>query len=240
MQRQSLFADDPWPDIHEELKFHFYKWKDTFVTAGCNPGLITNVLGKHMIENYDNLYQSFIRLPTDRRQNISNLWELFCLSGEKIAFLYLTNFKKLTKNTRNASGENALHYAALSTNPSQIYRALELGIPWNSTSDNHFNLLHFATLSGKVNQVNNVLGFEEKFKEKLPRVADNGINVFHLAALTGCVEIIELCKDLVEDLQACDNQGLNALDYARISNNEAAIAKLTALGLVDHRPYLSV
>ncbi|OGT35187.1 MAG: hypothetical protein A3F11_01925 [Gammaproteobacteria bacterium RIFCSPHIGHO2_12_FULL_37_14] len=233
MGYQSFFAN-PMKLIHDELLF-FIHWKNEFIAAGCNSALIAKVLKTNRIEHYQQLFRIFTRLPPDIRKGMLYQWELFCLSGEKQSFYYAKQFCGLTQTKRNLLGMNALHYAALSGNPEQIYRALELGIIWNSKSFNQCNILHFAILSGELKQIIKVLELEDTQHVKLSRTIEKNRNVFHLAAFTGIIELINFTKDLINNIHEKDDDGLNALDYARASNEINAIEHLAMMGLSsDH------
>ena len=237
-------------NMQEEMHF-FFQWRNRFVEGGCNATLITQILKKKQIDHYDLLYQAFIHLPKSMRKKLTQEWELFCLSGEERAFCYAVRELKLNHKTHNRYGENALHYAALSNNPNQIYRALKLGIAWNSESHDHCNILHFSVFSRELKQLQTVLALETNMREALSRHIKEDRNIFHFAAFTGIVEIMELVKNLVDDIHAEDIDGFNALDYARanyievknteqvevmqIKNAELAIQSLSKMGLTSDR-----
>lgn len=211
--------------------------KNTATDTGVDTDFIDVVVKSGSISNYENLYHVYNNLLPAVRQGITEAWQLLCLSGEPEAFNYAVENLNMTKDTVGKWGDNPLHFSALSGNPAQINKALNLGIMWNSEVHNHANILHFAFLSKSPDQVNKVLELEKEHHEKLPTTFKKDRNVLHLAAISGKIDVLDLALELVKDedrklnLDAKDIYDFNALNYAVKKGNQRVIKKLKELGL---------
>src|SRR5690348_9502577 len=61
-------------------------WNEKFIDAGCNKELIDYVMKEKIILDYENLFNTFSKLPPNFKNAIQYPWQLYCLSGEKEAF----------------------------------------------------------------------------------------------------------------------------------------------------------
>ena len=108
--------------------------------------LLKDEKGRPLINNWQALYRSCILLPQSLLDDITQVWQLACLSGSIQAFRGLP-----LDNTRLESEMGCLptHYVALSGNMS-FYRILvyEFKIPAMRCNNNGANELHYAASAG--------------------------------------------------------------------------------------------
>lgn len=225
------------------------EWEERFIQAGCDTVLFKQVYQTKVIEDYKKLLKAFTNLPISMREDFQEPWQLFVLSGEKKAFEYALNpdntkIKPMNKDSKSSGGENALHYAALCQErdnfgaETQLDRALKLGIPFDSVSNLGFNIIHYVVLGtqGQMLRVNDLKSeYSKKTEKDLSLIANDNVNVFHLAAFSGNLFAYHYAKNVIlasdleetivklhqktfnsecKPLHATDLNGFNALHYA--------------------------
>lgn len=212
------------------------EYKTRLVDLGIHPAIVNTVIQANIIKDYEHLCQQASCLTPLMRDEITSPWELFVLSGERDAFNEAMSNYKLDASSVGKRDINPLHYAALSGNTDLLMAALKLSIPFNSATSDNFNVLHFAILSRSLDQINKVLELEKTFEQQLPRTASYGINVFHLAAFTGDIDVLKKAEPLIENFHVPDHFDFTALNYAIKNGNQRVQKALRDMGLTYADP----
>lgn len=215
----SIFADLP------------VNWAKRLTEAGCDEKLVEKVFKAKAINNYEPLWQTFRRLPLNFQKKITEPWQLLVLSGESNAFDYAVKNLNMHSDTRSPAGELPLFYAALSNNPEQLDKALELTDKKNkkdligSYASNGCNVLHYAILSRNPEQYEKVLQlYKDEDLTPIATVHDSKRNALHIAALTGNPDMVDSVLATVDllgiNVKDQDDDLFNALNYAMKASND--------------------
>lgn len=217
-------------------------WKDKFISAGCDPDLLSRVCETRAITNYKPLYRAFMKMPFLDRSRMKDVWELLCLSGQVSAIKYAIDHESLKADNRSHRGEDALLLSARSGSASAMsFTLASLGIDPNSkskpgentffssTANNYWfskmpveqpwdeNALLLAALSGDVLAMEYAINIL-KIAPKSKNIQDE--NVLHFALKSGCKAAVEYAlKTLEIDPQIKSKNGTTILHFAALSGN---------------------
>lgn len=195
-------------------------WKDKLIAAGCNDKTVVEVLDTNIIENYQKLYRTLLKLPRCFRGVLSR-FEFYCLSGEFVAISkYIIQCGGYTQ--RSSSDYCPVHYVAMSGSVVAMKYIIEvLKLDPTSFDPNGRNVLHYAALSGSVDAMKyavDVLHIHPDSANKL--IA----NTLLFAAQSGSVAAMEYVINVLKhDPKSVNQSGSNALHFAAQSGSIEAM-----------------
>lgn len=171
------------------MQKNYFIWKDHLEAIGLKP-----VLGKiHLsaITDYQKLYRTLVKIPYEDRIKLCS-WEVYCLSGELYALEYAFEQEKITNQTANRWGTNALHHVARSGSKEAVEYIIEtLNIDLRSTDNKNANALYYAAKGGSIE----LMQFLRNEQGLEPSLTTTGINLLHCAALSGSSEAMEYVQE---------------------------------------------
>lgn len=193
---------------------HFIYWKEKLIIAGCNEELLENVISAGVIKNYKNLFLAFNKIPRGLRKDISMPWELYCLSSEIPAIQYAIINEKLTHETQNKHGDNALHFIARNGTPNAM-RFVKKELNNNPSRKNKYGLdaLLISAVTGNIPAID--CAYQELKISETTTTTDNS-NLMHMAILSGNISTVEHVKKLFENspCNTVNADGENFLHFA--------------------------
>lgn len=137
-------------------------------------------------------------------------------------------------NLTNNNGESALSKAVTGNSPDVVAFLIDLGADINVEDSNGNNLSFFLAESlnsgelARFEETMNVLsaaGFD--FSKTQP----NGNNLFHLAAQTGSMDLMNMAKEFNLDVDALNQAGLTPLHIAALkAQNDLLLKELVSMG----------
>ncbi|MFK3616273.1 ankyrin repeat domain-containing F-box protein [Coxiella burnetii] len=197
---------------------NYFIWKDHLEAIGLKP-----VLGKiHLsaITDYQKLYRTLVKIPYEDRIKLCS-WEVYCLSGELYALEYAFEQEKITNQTANRWGTNALHHVARSGSKEAVEYIIEtLNIDLRSTDNKNANALYYAAKGGSIE----LMQFLRNEQGLEPSLTTTGINLLHCAALSGSSEAMEYVQETFKiPPKSTNNYGANAFHFAAKSGSPKAM-----------------
>jgi ankyrin repeat protein len=220
-------------------------WQHKLIQVGCSEDLIMKLIQLKVIENYEHLYEVIKKynghavFKEYKINNINEIWELLCLSGEPRAIQYAIEKEGLTAETKNKFGETGFHLACRSGCSDGIERSLlirdingNLIDPLVKTKADNTGFT-CACWSGSSTAISKCLEAKNVKGDSIDPLdkTDREISGFHWACMSGSPLAIE--KSL--NVKNSQGESINFLDisltgvtgfhYACMSGSLAAIKK---------------
>lgn len=161
-----------------------------FQKQGCTERLFSEMRQSGAIENYDRLFEGYVKgLPRFKGQ-INTFALMLCISGDVKAIDYGIKKELITPSLTNTAGNSPIHLAALIGHAQSVEKLLS-GIkldPLTLLNNRGANVLHCAAMGNSVELITLLI---EKYKVPVDSKDSLGQNALDYACMAGASKTID-------------------------------------------------